>query len=555
MGLILLLILLYVVFAGGGYGYGRRAGWGRSHYVYGGGGLSLVWIVIILLIDLLAIGLAVVTAVLWPVLLVLLLTLSATGALLFKIPTDLTGLPSSLFLLAGFITLFAIAGVWIARKFQPDAIKTGLTLNGNFATPADLAAVMPACTLVLPFLLLMMVSARLPLANPTPLFGLALLLTVLLLGVARMFSLTWMPAVGLACVTALECAWHFTHFSPARVGQPFNLILAWYAVFFVLFAIFPFIFLRHFSRTAVPWATAAAVGLPQFFLIHRLVSEVYPNPWMGLLPAMFSLPGLLSVWVILKKIPVDVRSRMAQLAWFGGVALFFITLIFPIQFDRQWITLGWAFEGAALLWLFRRVPHPGLRLAGTGLLVASFARLAFNPAVLEYHARAPVPIANWYLYAYGLVSVCLFVGAKLLAPPRNLILKLDAPPVLGALGTVLTFLLLSIEIADYFSDLGSTLTFQFSGNFARDMTYSIAWALFALGLLIYGIMKEIVAARYTAMVLLIVTLLKLFFHDLAQLGPLYRIVAFIAVAIIAMLASFSYQKFFSKVHPEAVLKE
>jgi uncharacterized membrane protein len=131
-------------------------------------------------------------------------------------------------------------------------------------------------------------------------------------------------------------------------------------------------------------------------------------------------PPLLSLVVVLKKIPAENPARMTQLAWFGGVALFFITLIFPIQFDRQWITIGWALEGAALLWLFHRVPHPGLRLTGVGLLVAAFVRLAFNPAVLEYHARSATPIFNWYLYAYGIVTVCLFAGAKLLAPPRNL---------------------------------------------------------------------------------------------------------------------------------------
>jgi len=47
------------------------------------------------------------------------------------------------------------------------------------------------------------------------------------------------------------------------------------------------------------------------------------------------------------------------------------------------------------------------------------------------------------------------------------------------------------------------------------------------------------------MALLCVTLLKLFLHDLDQLGPLYRIGAFIGVAIIAMLASLAYQKFFA----------
>jgi uncharacterized membrane protein len=286
-------------------------------------------------------------------------------------------------------------------------------------------------------------------------------------------------------------------------------------------------------------------GPPQFFLIHRFVSVVYPNQMMGLLPAAFAIPGLASLVVVLKKIPAENKSRMTQLAWFGGVALFFITLVFPIQFDRQWITIGWALEGAALLWLFRRVPHPGLRLAGVGLLTAAFVRLALNPAVLEYHSRAATPIFNWYLYAYGIVTICLFVGTRLLAPPRNLVLKSNVPPILAGLGTTLAFLLLNIEIADYFSPPGSTLTFQFTGNFARDMTYSIAWAIFALVLLIYGILKVIPAARYAAMGLLCATLLKLFFHDLAQLGQLYRIGAFVSVAVIAMLASFAYQKFFA----------
>jgi len=185
-------------------------------------------------------------------------------------------------------------------------------------------------------------------------------------------------------------------------------------------------------------------GLPQFFLVHRLVAAAYPNEVMGLLPAAFSVPALLSLVVVLKKIPAANTARMTQLAWFGGVALFFITLIFPIQFDRQWITIGWALEGAALLWLFHRVPHPGLRLTGVGLLIAAFVRLAFNPAVLEYHPRSATPILNWYLYAYGIVTVCLFAGARLLAPPRNLLLRSNAPAILAGLGTVLAFLLLNI---------------------------------------------------------------------------------------------------------------
>jgi Predicted membrane protein (DUF2339) len=504
----------------------------------------IVW-PFVLLVDLLAIALAALTATLIPVLIVLLLTLAATGALIFKIPSDLTGLPTSFYLLGAFAVFFVIASVWLVRKVKPNGLKSGLKMSGDIAAPETLAALLPASSAVLPFLLLIMATLRLPLANPSPVFGLALLLVVLLLGLTKIFSMEIMPLVGLAGVFALECAWHFDHFSIVNSSVPPTLPLTWYLIFLGVFAVFPFLFLKKFADKTPPWAAAALAGPAQFLLIFRLVQIAWPNSVMGLLPAAFAIPALISLVVVLKKIPTENKARLSQLAWFGGVALFFITLIFPIQFDRQWITIGWALEGAALLWLFHRVPHPGLRLAGFGLLVAAFVRLALNPAVLEYHQRSATPIFNWWLYTYGIATVCLFVGAKLLAPPRNLILKSNVQPVLATLGAVLAFLLMNIEIADYFTAAGEPVRFEFGGNFAREMTYTISWALFALVMIVIGIVKKIPAARYAAIVLLCVTLVKLFFHDLAHLSQLYRIGAFIGVAVIAMLASFAYQKFFN----------
>jgi len=495
----------------------------------------------VLLVDVLAFVLAVATLSLWPVLIVLVLTFAALGEFICKIPTDLTGLSDSLLLLGVFTIFFVAVGIWMARKFNPKVFVQGLKLGGDLSAPENVAAQLPAFAVILPFLLLIMATLRLPLENPSPIFGLALLLVVMLFGVTKLFSLDWMPAVGLISIAALESAWHFNHFDSTNATTP----LAWYLGFFVAFALFPFLFLKQFSEKVVPWAAAAMAGVPQFFLIHRLVKAAYPNDVLGLLPAAFAIPSIVSLAIVLKKIPVESKARLAQLAWFGGVALFFITLICPIQFKHQWITIGWALEGAALLWLFHRVPHPGLQITGVGLLVVAFVRLAFNPAVLAYHQRSDTPIFNWYLYTYGIVTICLFAGAKFLAPPRNLVLNSNTPPILAALGTVLAFLLLNIEIADYFSEPGSTLTFQFNGNFARDMSYSIAWALFALVLLVIGILRKIAATRYAAMGLLCVTILKLFFHDLARLNQLYRIGAFIGVAVIAMLASFAYQKFFA----------
>ena len=501
----------------------------------------------VLLVDLLAMGLALLTMSLLPVLAVLLLTLAATGALIGKIPHDLTGLPTSFFLLGAFAVFFVVASVWLVRKLKPAALARGINFNDDFSSPENLAALLPAFSAVLPFLLLIMATLRLPLANPSPVFGVALLLVLLLLGVTRLFSHDFMPAIALACLAALEATWHSNRFDPANATQP----LTWYLGFFAVFALFPFGFLKKFRDKTVPWATAALVGLPQFLLVYQLVKAAWPNEMMGLLPAAFAIPPLLSLVVVLKTIPAETKARLTQLALFGGVGLFFITLIFPIQFDKQWITIGWALEGAALLWLFQRVPHPGLRITGFGLLVAAFVRLALNPAVLEYHVRSATPIWNWYLYSYGLVTLALFLGARLLASPRNLIFKSNVPPLLATLGTVLAFLLLNIEIADAFTPAGELVRFQSAGNFApemmlkRNMTYSIAWGLFALTLLVMGIVKKIPPPRYAAIALLSVTVLKLFFYDLAALNSLYRIGALIGVAVIATVASLAYQRFFA----------
>jgi uncharacterized membrane protein len=352
--------------------------------------------------------------------------------------------------------------------------------------------------------------------------------------------MAWLPAAALAGIAALEYAWFSRHPTP----QNATLQLAWYLLFYGVFAAFPFVGRRWFAALTGPWAVAALAGPIQFPLVYRTVARAWPNDIMGVLPALFAIAPLFSLFLVLRSRGSSERARLNQLAWFGGTALFFVTLIFPIQFERQWITLGWALEGAALLWLYHRVAHPGLRATGAVLLVAAFARLALNPAVLEYHARSATPIFNWYLYSFGLVTACLFAGAWLTAPPRDRVLGISAPPLLQTLGTILAFLLLNVEIADYFSPAGGrALTFHFSGNFARDMTYTIAWALFALALLLVGIWRVARASRYAGIALLAVALAKLFLHDLARLEALYRIGALFAVAIIATVASFAYQRF------------
>jgi uncharacterized membrane protein len=332
------------------------------------------------------------------------------------------------------------------------------------------------------------------------------------------------------------------------VASPLASVGAWHFAIFVLFAATPY--LCDEKRTW-PWMIAAISGPPQFAfgyyyfaVLKGVLPPVIPHQQAWLIPVAFAIPGAIGIFHLVRRRGVDPSSGDSRLASQGAVLITFISLIFPVQFHREWITLGWAIEGVALILLFRWLPNRRLRAIALIVLVAAFIRLALNPAVLRYHPRSHRPILNWYLYTDGVAGLCFLFGARWFGPMRERRYERYGPPLLYTLGGIVFFLLLNIEIADYFS-IGPTLTFSFAGNFARDMTYTISWALFAFAVLILGMIKQIPALRFSAVALLCLSLVKLFLHDLDALSQLYRIAAFVSVAIIAIVASFAYQRFLS----------
>ena len=492
----------------------------------------------ILILDLIAIGLALMTGAMISVLASLALTMVVAAMWLLKGPSHADSLLPFLGVITGFSAVFSVGGILLARLTKVS--------DGRSSLDIQAAAWLPVCSALLPFGMLILAVVHLPVANPSPVFGVALLMSVLLMSLAVLGKQGPLVLAALAGTLAVEGVWHGNHF----LADSPMVALPWYLGFYALFLVFPFIFRKACAGQSAPWIASALAGVGHFLLVHHLVKHAFPNGAMGLLPAAFAVPALGALFVVIRSAKGMGEKNRSQLAWFGGVALFFITLIFPIQFSRQWLTVSWAMEGALLLWLFRRVAHPGLQLTGLALLAVAFFRLTLNPAVFTDYLRSGTAILNWHLYVYGLVAVAQFFGAGWFTDPAGRCAKFPAREVLYAFGGVLLFLLLNIEIADYFTKPGDRcVAFMFGGNFARDMTYTIAWGLSSLGLLGMGIWKASKHARYAAIGLLVVTLIKLFLHDLAAIENIFRIGALIGVAVIAFIVSFLYQRFFERTEP------
>jgi hypothetical protein len=346
----------------------------------------------------------------------------------------------------------------------------------------------------------------------------------------------WWP---LLTTILVELMWRF---SPA-LKESWQVQLALPAAFYACFVAYPLVLRDRVGSRIEPYRVAVLASVPFFFFARRALLDGGFEPVIGGLAVAQALVMLVLLRQLLRLEPPGART-LGRLALVAGAALAFVTLAIPLQLDRQWLTVAWALEGAALAWLYGRIPHRGLLLACTGLLTVVFVRLAMNPQVFDYAPRSNVRILNWYLYAYLISAASCLVAARLLARTEDRLVS-GLPRVssmLPALGTVLLFLLLNIEIADYYAT-GPTLEFRFSATLAQDLTYTLGWGMFAIGLLIVGIRGRIRNARLASIGLLLITVFKCFLHDLGRLGGLYLVASFVGLAICLALVALALQRF------------
>ena len=498
---------------------------------------SIVW-PSVFAIDAIAVAAALAVGITWLSIVVLALTMGTVWIGFLRL-TTLSDLPELLLVLTIFAVAFFVAGFFLDRRGSGQKGVSSTSISDvTWSDQIGKMLSLPVLSALLPLLLLGVASAQIQLPSPAAIFVVGLLMVLFLLSLVVLFKLDILVPVSLLGSGYLLLSWHGTSFDPQ---QPL-LALPWYVVYLALFFLFPFAFEKVMLDRPLPWIGAALSGPVFFFLIYAGVSQLLGDALIGLLPAAIAGCYWVGLGRLSDLIPKEQWVKRSEVAFWGGVTLLFVSLILPLQFDKEWLTIGWALEGVALLWFFTRMPHPGLKKWALGLLIIAFIRLALNPSVLSYHSGGEIPVINWYLYAYGAVIACLVGAARLWPSDAQGELEQRVSSLFHSLATILAFLLMNIEIADFFR-VGDTLIFQLGRSFAEDMSYSLAWALFGFILLIVSIKVKRLLGRRASLGLLGATILKLFLHDIWALGQLYRVAAFVGLACVLILVSYLYQRY------------
>ncbi len=342
-----------------------------------------------------------------------------------------------------------------------------------------------------------------------------------------------------------------------------NWALAVHGLLVIAFSFWPFLSSRVLATRRGALYGAALAGPLAFPILHERFVSMFGDRAIALLPLALATISLAAAARARQVLAVaDSASemgaesgahRLRSQVWLLAVTLGFVALAVPLQLSEEWWTIAWALQGAAMLGLWRRLDHPGLKYFAILLLGAATARLVINPALLGYHVDRGWPILNWLLYTYWVPAACLLGAFRILQPleaPRARLFEsaLYRPqrPILGLgcglAAIVVIFAWINLTIFDLFAD-GSLQSISFSHQPARELSLSLAWAVYALCLLALGLQRRSAGLRWISLVVLLITIVKVFLYDLGQLEGLYRVGSLAGLAVSLLLVSLVYQRF------------
>src|SRR5581483_7541952 len=289
------------------------------------------------------------------------------------------------------------------------------------------------------------------------------------------------------------------------------------SIFFAVFAAAPFFILRDDPAANTAPLLALVNGITYFIQGYLVLSPISSDQtaWFALLlAAVFLL--FVRIGLTAPKTDATTALRLIHLA----LAIGLITVAIPIRLEGHAITIGWLVESAALLWVGGRIKSDVFSWFALLALMLGVVRLllwdTFEPAQLIFNERMGA-----YLMAVLVLSFCAYQcshhddeGWKTIAGIAVVTLN------------IIALRALSLEVADYYSRQMPVVRNVWSPeallqrrglSIARDFTYSALWMAYGAMLMIIGFWRKSAFVRWQALVLIAITIAKVFVYDTSQL--------------------------------------
>ena len=203
------------------------------------------------------------------------------------------------------------------------------------------------------------------------------------------------------------------------------------------------------------------------------------------------------------------------------------------------VMILWALLPPVMLLAGRWLRETAVGQTGAVLALASSVPLL---ALVAGVTRTADPLFGSFIFWMGMLGVGgFFADSRLAREPAGV------DRVLTALGTLMLLALLTAEVHSHFRLLPGSPDEIAANSLRALLAVSVLWALFASALMAVGFGRSSRPVRYAAFALFALTLVKVFVLDMAQLRAIYRIVSFLILGLLLVVASFLYSRFRSRV--------
>lgn len=356
---------------------------------------------------------------------------------------------------------------------------------------------------------------------------------LLCLGAAALFIIwrkNWQLLVPLAFVGTQLYFWQWYDTFYSRAGF-LDRTLIFATLFFFLYAVLPIVrALRQLELRSMDLLLAFFNALVYGVSLYVLL---WPDDRWPLTLLFLALAGAHLLVTSLLPESGSPASALPRLLY-TFLAVSFFTFAVPIRLEHNAITLAFAVEGAALVWIGFRSLGALLRPVGYLLFVITAFRLLEEP-----------PAAGTFLFnprfgSYFLFIACL--GFSLWSARGSSNAKQTGRRTelacLAIATSFFTLFALSLEFWDLFGRVAAGRDHYL----AQHLSISIFWTCYAALLLILGIQRQSPILRWQALFLLGIVVAKVFLFDLSFLARAYRILSFFILGSALLAVSFFYQR-------------
>lgn len=242
------------------------------------------------------------------------------------------------------------------------------------------------------------------------------------------------------------------------------------------------------------------------------------------------------------------RLRMPVLSWqFLALAGTLAAVAISEWFDGPVVAIGWAVEGAALGYAAMRARNPWLDRGS--LVLFAMAALKLVDALVSPMAVGAWPIVNTRTLAtVVVVGAMAWLAARLDEDRDSPLPHAMARHVLIVGANMLAIGWISAEIVHVFGQRAYAASAAglpagvARAELAQQVALSVAWAVYAVGLVAAGFRRQYAPARYLAIALFGLTLVKVMTKDIAELDRVYQMLSVLAVGALLVAASYLYQR-------------